>query len=109
MRAEPGRLSEDRAQRLRTRVRHHATKSQGDTGRGGAQRTDRRHVEDGAVIAHVEQDGGVGRGVFGPRRGRRDRRGDISRPRDLLTTWFRYSTILEPCLPVSPSKTCPTK
>ena len=51
------------SQRLRARVRDHAAQSQDDADHRRGERADRRHLEDGAVVARVEEDGGVGGGV----------------------------------------------
>ena len=47
-------------ERLRARIRDHAAQPQGDADHRRGERADRRHLADGALVARVDQDRGVG-------------------------------------------------
>jgi len=84
LRAEADRLPQDRARRLRVRVRDHAAEPQGERRVGRNQRADRRHVEHAALVTHVDEDRRVGVAVH--RAGRRGQRSGaaVSGARDVL-------------------------
>ena len=85
LRTEPDRFPEDCQQRLRVRVPDHAAQSQGNADHGGGQRADRRQLAYGPVVAHRDEDRGLGRAVQRPGRGGWDGDGEVPGAGYLLT------------------------
>ena len=79
------RLPEDCQQRLRVRVRDHAAQPQGDSDHRRSQRADRRHLEDGAAVARLDEDRRMGGAVQRARGAGWSGDPEVPRPRYVLS------------------------